>query len=59
MNIIEGFFYLALVNSAFINFSLSPTYLLIRSEEDTEKKVLYAYVAQALAKKVLPVPGGP
>jgi hypothetical protein len=59
MKIIEGFFSLALLNKAFISFSLSPTYLLIRSEEDTEKKVPSASVAQALAKKVLPVPGGP
>jgi len=33
--------------------------LLIKSDEETEKKVPSAYVAQALAKKVLPVPGGP
>ena len=35
------------------------TNLLIKSEEETEKNVPYAYVAHALAKKVLPVPGGP
>jgi len=33
--------------------------LLIKSEEDTEKKVPSASVAHALAKNVLPVPGGP
>jgi hypothetical protein len=33
--------------------------LLIKSEDDTEKKVPSASVAHALAKKVLPVPGGP
>jgi len=33
--------------------------LLIKSEDETEKKVPAAYVAQAFAKKVLPVPGGP
>jgi len=31
----------------------------MRSEEETEKNVPYASVAQALAKNVLPVPGGP
>ena len=36
---IDGFFSLATPNSDFINFSLSPTYLLIKSEEDTEKNV--------------------
>lgn len=33
-----------------MSFSLSPTYLLIKSEDETEKNVPYAYVAQALAK---------
>lgn len=56
---IDGFFSLALLNKALINFSLSPTYLLIRSEDETEKKVPSAYVAHAFARKVLPVPGGP
>lgn len=55
----DGFFYLAKLNKDLINFSLSPTYLLIKSDEDTEKNVPSAYVAQALAKYVLPVPGGP
>jgi hypothetical protein len=31
----------------------------MRSEDETEKKVPSASVAQALAKKVFPVPGGP
>jgi hypothetical protein len=44
---------------ALISFSLSPTYLLIKSDEETEKNVPSASVAHALAKKVLPVPGGP
>lgn len=55
----EGFFSRAALKSALINFSLYPTYLLIRSEEDTEKNVPSASVAHAFAKKVLPVPGGP
>lgn len=59
MKIIEGFFSLALLKRALINFSLYPTYLLIKSEEETEKKVPSAYVAHAFARKVLPVPGGP
>ena len=33
--------------------------MLIKSDEETEKKVPSASVAQALAKNVLPVPGGP
>lgn len=42
-----------------MSFSLYPTYLLIRSEDETEKNVPSAYVAHAFAKNVLPVPGGP
>jgi len=33
--------------------------LLTRSDDDTLKKVLLASVATALARKLLPVPGGP
>lgn len=33
--------------------------MLIKSDDDTEKNVPYAYVAHAFAKYVLPVPGGP
>ena len=41
-------------------FSLSPSHLDMRSEEDTEKKVeLLASVATALARYDFPVPGGP
>lgn len=40
-------------------FSLSPTYLLIKSEDEIEKNVESHSVAQALAKNVFPVPGGP
>jgi hypothetical protein len=47
------------LNSVFINFSLSPTYLLIKSLDETEKNVALHSVAQAFAKKVFPVPGGP
>lgn len=41
-------------------FSLSPSHLDMRSDEETEKKVeLLASVATALARYDLPVPGGP
>jgi len=40
-------------------FSDSPTYLEIKSDDETEKKVPSASVAQAFARYVLPVPGGP
>ena len=56
---IEGFFYLAKENKDLIIFSASPTYLLIKSDEETEKNVPSASVAHAFAKNVLPVPGGP
>ena len=59
MKMIEGFFSLAKLNKDLIIFSASPTYLLIKSDEETEKNVPSASVAQAFAKNVLPVPGGP
>ena len=59
MKIIDGFLSLAILNRVFISFSDSPTYLLIKSLEDTEKNVALHSVAHAFAKKVLPVPGGP
>jgi len=45
-----GFISLAFSKSARIYFSDSPTYLEMRSEELTEKKVPSASVAQALAR---------
>jgi hypothetical protein len=42
----------------FVYFSDSPTYLEIKSDEEIEKNVPSASVAQALARYVLPVPGG-
>ena len=39
MNIIEGFFSLAIVNNSLINLSDSPAYFDIRSLADIEKKV--------------------
>jgi len=56
---IDGACSLAYSNSALIVFSASPTHLLMRSEDEIEKNVAFAILAQAFAKKVLPVPGGP
>jgi hypothetical protein len=55
---IEGFYSLAIEKRVLISFSLSPTYLEIKSADETEKNVPSASVAHALAKNVLPVPGG-
>ena len=40
-------------------FSLSPTYFDIKSLDEMLKKVPEASVAQAFARQVFPVPGGP
>mmetsp|Transcript_475 Transcript_475/g.1217 ORF Transcript_475/g.1217 Transcript_475/m.1217 type:complete len:267 (-) Transcript_475:413-1213(-) len=45
--------------SARTSFSDSPTHLETRSDEEIEKKVASTSVATALARWVLPVPGGP
>lgn len=46
-------------NKFFTSFSDSPSHLLTKSDDDTEKKVeLLASVATAFAKYDLPVPGG-
>ena len=55
MKIMDGFFSLAILNSVFIIFSLSPTHFEIRSAADIEKKVASHSVAQAFARKVLPI----
>jgi hypothetical protein len=72
MNIIDGLFCLAIVNSCFTSLSsqynvllsggyrsLSPIHFEIKSLELTEKNVEFASVATAFAKYDLPVPGGP
>jgi hypothetical protein len=59
MNIIDGFFSLASSNSYLTSLSDSPCHLLTKSDEEIEKNVLSHSVAQALARKLLPVPGGP
>ena len=59
IKIIEGFFSLAILNKVLIRRSDSPIHLLTRSDELIEKNVPSHSVAQALARKDLPVPGGP
>lgn len=56
---IEGLFSLAKLNKALIIFSVSPTYLETKSAAEIEKNLASHSVAQALAKYVFPVPGGP
>mmetsp|Transcript_14438 Transcript_14438/g.31822 ORF Transcript_14438/g.31822 Transcript_14438/m.31822 type:complete len:207 (+) Transcript_14438:896-1516(+) len=59
MKMIEGLDSLAISNICFTSFSLSPCHLDTKSELLIAKKVLSASVATALARKDLPVPGGP
>lgn len=60
IKIMLGLYFLAIWNNDLSVFSASPTYLDIKSEDDTLKKVPPCiYVAHALAKNVFPVPGGP
>ena len=59
MKMIAGFCSLAISKSYLISRSVSPTYLLMRSEEEIEKKVASHSLAHAFARKVFPVPGGP
>merc|ERR1719357_1492358 len=60
MKMMLGLCSLAMVNRFLTSFSDSPSHLETRSELETEKKVeLLASVATALARKDLPVPGGP
>lgn len=44
------FFSLAILNNALIVFSVSPTYLLTKSDAETEMNVASVSVAQALAR---------
>ena len=55
----DGFFSLAISNNCLTIFSDSPCHLDTKSDEEMEKKVESHSVAQALARKLLPVPGGP
>lgn len=59
MKMRDGFFSRAISKRFLTRRSDSPCHLLTRSEEDTEKNVLSHSVAQAFARKDLPVPGGP
>lgn len=59
IKIMECLFFQALLKILLTCFSESPTYLDMMSAELTEKKAAFDSVAQALAKKVFPVPGGP
>lgn len=59
MNIIDGDDYLACEKSYLTLDAPTPTNTSTNSEPDTEKNGTPASPAQALAKRVLPVPGGP
>jgi len=60
MKIIEGFSFRAMANKVLIIFYDSPTYFDMMSLELIEKNVPFSIsVAHALARYVLPVPGGP
>mmetsp|Transcript_27287 Transcript_27287/g.91293 ORF Transcript_27287/g.91293 Transcript_27287/m.91293 type:complete len:216 (-) Transcript_27287:251-898(-) len=59
MNIMAGLCSAAISKRLRTSFSDSPTHLETRSEEDTEKKVDCTWEATALARWLLPVPGGP
>ena len=59
IKIIAGFCSLAIVKSCLTSRSDSPIHLLTRSDDETEKNVLFASVATAFARNDLPVPGGP
>jgi hypothetical protein len=59
MNINEGAFSLAYLNNSLTFAAPTPTYLFTKSEPLIEKKEILDSFAQALANRVLPVPGGP
>lgn len=59
IKITEGAFNRATANKVFTNFSLYPTHLLVREEDEIEKNVALASLAIALPIIVFPVPGGP
>lgn len=59
MKINEGAFSLACLNSSRTLAAPTPTYLLTKSEPLIEKKDMFDSLAQALASRVFPVPGGP
>jgi len=59
MYIIEGEFYLALLNNSLIFFGPIPTYISQNYEALQEKNGTSASPAHALARVVFPVPEGP
>ena len=59
MNMIEGACSLAMTKSSLTMRDPSPMYFCTSSEPDTLIKVHSVWCATALAKRVLPVPGGP
>jgi hypothetical protein len=59
MKIKEGAFSLAYLKSSLTLAAPTPTYLLTKSDPLIEKKEILDSLAHALAKRVLPVPGGP
>ena len=59
INIIAGDFSLACLNKSRTRDAPTPTNISTKSEPDNEKKGTFASPATALAKSVLPVPGGP
>mmetsp|Transcript_22933 Transcript_22933/g.54284 ORF Transcript_22933/g.54284 Transcript_22933/m.54284 type:complete len:237 (+) Transcript_22933:624-1334(+) len=59
MKMMAGFSSLAVWNRVLTSFSLSPSHFDVRSALETERKVASDSEATALARKLLPVPGGP
>jgi hypothetical protein len=59
MNMIGGDIALASLKSYLILAAPTPTYISTKSEPDAKKKGTPASPAQAFARSVLPVPGGP
>ncbi len=59
MNIMQGAFFCASLNRSLTLDAPTPTYISTKSEPAREKKGTWASPATALARSVLPVPGGP
>ena len=59
MNMMQGAFSLAVLKRSRTREAPTPTNISTKSEPDSEKKGTLASPATALAKRVLPVPGGP
>ncbi|MPN37286.1 hypothetical protein SDC9_184802 [bioreactor metagenome] len=59
INTMQGLFFLAVSNKSRTRLAPTPTNISTKSEPEMEKKDTPASPATALAKRVLPVPGGP